>query len=112
MEMTMRIDDYQQEAITYAIYDPVWSVIYPSMGLAGEAGEVLNKVKKVLRDNEGILTDEVKANIASELGDVMWYAANLAEDLGYDLSVILQENLEKLESRKERGKIGGSGDDR
>jgi NTP pyrophosphatase (non-canonical NTP hydrolase) len=77
------------------------------MGLANEAGEVLGKVKKIIRD--GTFNRE---DIADELGDVLWYAAALARDLNVDLSTIARRNLNKLASRKERGTLGGSGDKR
>ena len=109
----MKIDEYQRRALMTAIYDyDTWGVLYPALGLASEAGEVAGKVKKVIRDGNGVFSDEMKEAIAKELGDVMWYCAAVAEDLGYDLSVILEENLEKLESRMQRGVIGGSGDKR
>jgi|TARA_R110000744_G_scaffold14062_1_gene40340 NTP pyrophosphatase (non-canonical NTP hydrolase) len=82
------------------------------MGLAGECGEVLNKIKKVYRDNQGIFDKETKAAIGAELGDVLWYLAVLSQDLGQDLEDIAAKNLIKLESRQKRGTISGSGDQR
>lgn len=78
----------------------------------GEAGEVADKVKKVIRDNGGVFTNENRYEIAKEIGDVLWYCATLANDLGYDLETIGRINYEKLHSRQERNKIGGSGDNR
>lgn len=85
------------------------AVLYASLGLAGEAGEVANKVKKLLRDED---TPEKRKEIAAELGDVLWYLARVTEELGEDLGEIGQENLQKLEARQARGTIRGSGDRR
>jgi NTP pyrophosphatase (non-canonical NTP hydrolase) len=106
----MNINTYQQEAAKTAIYSN--KLIYPTLGLAGEAGEVANKVKKILRDNSGELEEDVRQNLISELGDVLWYVAALATDLKTELSEVANKNMEKLNSRKNRGAIGGSGDNR
>jgi len=106
----MNINTYQQEAAKTAIYKD--KLIYPTLGLAGEAGEVANKVKKILRDNSGELEEDVRQNLISELGDVLWYVAALATDLKTELSEVANKNMEKLNSRKNRGAIGGSGDNR
>ena len=95
------LDMYQKVALTTAIYPREQAIIYPTLGLTGEAGEVANKVKK-------ILVSEIKA----EIGDCLWYIAVLASDFGIKLSDIASANLEKLEKRKERGTIHGSGDNR
>lgn len=108
----MNINDYQKEALTTAIYPADFKILYPTLGLVGEAGEVAEKVKKVLRDNGGSFTDEKKAELAKEIGDVLWYCANLANDLGYTLDTIAQINISKLQSRKERDVIKGNGDNR
>jgi NTP pyrophosphatase (non-canonical NTP hydrolase) len=108
----MTINEYQDKAIETAIYGEGSKIIYPTLGLAGEAGEVADKVKKVLRDNEGEFSEEKKLEIAKELSDTCWYIAALARDLGYTLEEICIINLEKLKSRQERGVIGGSGDNR
>lgn len=108
----MLLDDYQKEALSTAQY-PEWTkIIYPALGITGAAGEVSDKVKKVLRDNDGEFSADKKAEIAKELRDVLWYCATLAHDLGYNLDTIAQMNIDKLKSRKERGKISGSGDNR
>lgn len=110
----MDFNEYQQEAKQFAIYkDPV---IYPALGLASEAGEVCGKIKKIMRDTEGIHNlihkyDRVE-EIKAELGDVLWYIANLASDLEIPLEYIADENLAKLKSRRNRDKIQGSGDTR
>lgn len=106
----MELNEYQAGAVSTAIYED--KIVYPTLGLTGEAGEVANKVKKVLRDNKGVFTESKKVEIAKELGDVLWYIANTANDLGYDLEHIAAINLSKLNSRKERGVIGGNGDER
>ena len=84
--------------------------MYPALGLAGEAGEVADKVKKIIRDNKSLVNE--KQELAKELGDVLWYINALARDIGYSLEVIAEMNLEKLESRKERGTLQGNGDNR
>lgn len=108
----MTINEYQEGARRTAIYPASRQIIYPTLGLTGEAGEVADKVKKVIRDANDEFTDEKKHQIALELGDVMWYAASLAHDLGYTLEEICQMNLDKLASRMERNKIHGEGDNR
>ena len=108
----MTINEYQEGALRTAIYPESRRIIYPTLGLTGEAGEVADKVKKVTRDNNDEFTDERKQQIALELGDVMWYAATLAHDLGYSLDEICQMNLDKLASRMQRNKLHGSGDER
>lgn len=108
----MRLNDYQQAALETAIYPAEQVIIYPSLGLTGEAGEVADKVKKVLRDNGGEFTPERRIAIGAELGDVLWYVATLARDLGFTLEDIAAANIAKLESRKRRGVIHGEGDNR
>lgn len=106
----MHLSEYQAKAFTYAIYPAEINLAYPALGLAGEAGEVANKVKKIYRDD--ISGYEMRDEVAAELGDVMWYLAAVATEFGLDLDVIAQTNLMKLESRRARGVIGGSGDTR
>lgn len=108
----MTLDEYQKGARTTAIYPEESRIVYPTLGLTGESGEVADKVKKVIRDNGGQFSDERKREIALELGDVMWYVASLAHDLGYSLEEVAQMNLDKLASRMKRDKIHGSGDER
>ena len=86
--------------------------IYPTLGLVGEAGEVAEKVKKVIRDKEGIFDKESKIGIKKELGDVLWYLSNLCNEFGFDLEDVALQNLEKLKLRAAKGRISGSGDDR
>ena len=109
----MKVNDYQVAALLTAVYPGRGeNIIYPTLGLCGEAGEVAEKVKKLLRDNEGILTETVKEAIALELSDVAWYMAVLSHELGFTLEEIFQKNIDKLASRKERGVLQGSGDNR
>ena len=109
----MDLNDYQRESRKTALYPNVGSnAIYPTLGLVGEAGEVADKVKKILRDKRGIFDKDSKDAIKFELGDVLWYVSQLASELGYELEDVANANLQKLNSRKIRGKIGGSGDDR
>lgn len=110
--MNIYINEYQQAANKTAIYPSKHAIIYPALGLTGEAGEVSDKIKKVLRDNNGVFTDEKKLEIAKELGDVLWYVSTMARDIGYTLQQVAQMNIDKLQSRQERVLIGGSGDNR
>ena len=103
---------YQKAAQKTALYPEAYRLVYPALGLAGEAGELANKVKKVLRDHGGRLSEEAREAILAELGDVLWYVAQVATDLGESLEAVAQANLAKLRSRKERGRLGGDGDDR
>lgn len=86
--------------------------IYPTLGLAGESGEVAEKIKKVIRDKNGVADEETKEMIKKELGDVLWYVAQLATELGLSLDEIAENNITKLASRLERGVLQGSGDNR
>lgn len=109
----MDLNKYQTEALKTAVYPNMGSNFpYPALGLAGEAGEVADKLKKVIRDNDGVLTDPVRDAVAKELGDVLWYVSVLAFELDYNLEEIAQNNLAKLASRQERGVLTGSGDNR
>lgn len=86
--------------------------LYAVLGLNGEAGEVAEKFKKIMRDKEGVFTQEDEDEILKEIGDVLWYAAALAAEMGYSLEEVAVRNLAKLNSRKERGVLSGSGDNR
>jgi NTP pyrophosphatase (non-canonical NTP hydrolase) len=103
---------YQALAKTTAIYPPEYKLIYPTLGLSGEAGEVAEKIKKVLRDNKGVLDEAKRQEIKKELGDVLWYIAAIASDLDLSLEDIAQSNYDKLNSRRERNVLTGSGDNR
>lgn len=109
----MEFNEYQKKAKETAIYPKVGeNYIYPVLGLCGEAGEVAEKIKKIFRDDKGVLTEERKGIIKKELGDVLWYLSQVAEELGLSLDEVALFNLEKLLSRKERGKLTGDGDNR
>ena len=103
----MDMNQYQTQAAETAIYKVEHQVIYPALGLAAEAGEVANKVKKILRDGNF----DRKA-IADEIGDCLWYIAALCRDLNVDMVAVAQGNLDKLFDRKDRGVLAGSGDKR
>jgi len=105
--MTIGFREYQHKAVSFAIYPATHKVLYPALGLCGETGEVAEKVKKQVRD--GVFN---RHEVAKELGDVLWYLSNLANDIGYNLDEIADMNIEKLTSRKNRDKIKGSGDNR
>jgi NTP pyrophosphatase (non-canonical NTP hydrolase) len=110
----MKMSDYQVEAAKTAIYPAVGghSWVYPALGLTNEAGEVNGKLKKIIRDSNGVINEAQQAELAKELGDVLWYVAQLATELGIDLDQVAGANIAKLESRQQRGKIMGSGDNR
>lgn len=108
----MQMNEYQEKAISTAIYPEIYEIAYPTLGLAGESGEIAEKVKKVLRDDIGDFSKESKTEIAKELGDVLWYVALLARDLGFQLEEVADMNVQKLASRHKRGVLGGSGDNR
>jgi NTP pyrophosphatase (non-canonical NTP hydrolase) len=103
-------DEYQDACAETAIYPAEEGVVYTMLGLGNEAGELQGKYKKYLRDNSS--WDETKEKIIDELGDVLWYAAMLAKELRVPLSLVMDRNLIKLQSRHARGVIGGSGDNR
>ncbi len=109
----MELNHYQRESRKTALYPDVGrNAIYPTLGLVGEAGEVADKVKKILRDKQGVFDSESKDSIKMELGDVLWYVSQLSSELGYELEDVAKSNMEKLNSRMIRGKIQGSGDKR
>ena len=102
----MNFDEYQKFARSTAIYPDECKVVYPALGLCGEAGEVAEKVKKNIRDGKSLDGGGL------ELGDVLWYISALADDLGVTLEEVAKTNIEKLQSRMERNKIKGDGDNR
>ena len=103
----MDFREYQRKAVTFAIYPATHKVLYPTLGLCGESGEVAEKVKKQVRD--GVFN---RREVAKELGDVLWYLANICNDIGYNLDEIADLNLTKLRGRMARNVIKGSGDNR
>ena len=106
------LNEYQSEAIATAIYPIEEAVNYPILGLVGEAGELANKWKKVIRDKGGDLDASTRSDLVAELGDVLWYVAALARDLGSNLNDVAAGNLLKLSQRKAKGTLQGSGDNR
>ena len=109
----MTFKDYQDKAVETAIYGAGNKIIYPALGLANEAGEVLGKIKKVLRDKDGKFDDiGTRVTIADEMGDVLWYLAALAKDIDISLDQIADRNIAKLLDRRARNVIQGSGDNR
>ena len=109
----MDFNTYQKKARLTAQYPNLGSNnIYPTLGLVGEAGEVAEKVKKVIRDKNGLFDEESIVGIKKELGDVLWYLSNLCTELGFSFDDVALQNLEKLKLRAINGRISGSGDDR
>ena len=106
------LDMYQKVALTTAIYPREQAIIYPTLGLTGEAGEVANKVKKIIRDGSDSKDEKLVSEIKAEIGDCLWYIAVLASDFNIKLSDIASTNLEKLANRKKNNTIHGSGDAR
>lgn len=105
-------DEYQNLAKTTAIYPKERGLEYVVLGLVGEAGELANKVKKVIRDDGGVLSEDKRKDLLKEAGDVTWYLASLFTELKESFGNAAQNNIDKLFSRKERGTLGGSGDNR
>lgn len=113
----MNLNDYGQKALMTMTTDHAFGDISPKLislvlGLVGESGEVADKFKKIMRDDQGIISEEIKLEILKELGDVLWYINAIASELGSDIETVAQVNIEKLASRKIRSVISGSGDNR
>jgi len=109
----MTFGEYQKKSRETAIYPHQGSnIIYPLLGLCGETGEVAEKIKKVIRDQQNIINGKTRLLLKKELGDILWYLAQLATELRCSLDDIAITNIEKLQSRKDRGVLGGSGDQR
>ena len=113
----MKLDKYQERAAEFDLFETTVDLKSPGflekvLGIAGEAGEVTDKVKKIIRDKGGYASEEDRMEIAKELGDVLWYVANVARYMGVSLSDIAEGNIEKLASRKKRNKLHGEGDNR
>jgi len=110
----MTFDEYEAAALTTVLStgDEFKDLLHWVLGINGEAGEVAEKLKKIIRDKNSVISDQDKVELAKELGDVLWYLAVFAHDLGVPLDKIAQQNLDKLKSRKERGMLGGAGDNR
>ncbi len=111
--MKLDLNDYQLESRkTWRLIHTDHAVVYPTLGLANEAGEVAGKIKKIFRDQEGKISAADREGLKSELGDVLWYLAQICTELDLTLEEVAQANLEKLFSRLERNQIRGSGDNR
>jgi NTP pyrophosphatase (non-canonical NTP hydrolase) len=108
----MELSEYQRLSRRTAEYPREAWLSYPALGLAGEAGEVAEHAKKTIRDDAGQISEERRTAMSKELGDVLWYVAQLASELGLELEDVARENLEKLSSRQRRGVLSGSGDER
>lgn len=110
----MTFDEYQKQALTTAhnTHEPLMEKTIWAMGVAGEAGEVVEKWKKIVAYKGGEISKEDRAELSKELGDVVWYIAVFAHSLGLSLETVMDQNVEKLKSRKARGVITGKGDNR
>ncbi len=110
----MDLNEYQKKAIITAIYPEKYKIIYAALGLGNESGEVLGKVKKWMRgdDGEGDMSEKRRELLKGELGDVLWYLSVLANDLNLSMEEVAKYNLDKLQSRKNRGVLKGDGDER
>lgn len=109
----MEFSEYQRKSRKTALYPKIEKgFVYPALGLAGEAGEVAEKVKKIFRDRAGKVDAETGQAIEKELGDVLWYVAQLATEFDLSLDEVAEKNIKKLYSRMDRGKLQGEGDDR
>ncbi len=107
------LNEYQCESRqTWSLIHTDHPIVYPTLGLVNEAGELAGKVKKIFRDKEGMIGDEDREALKYELGDVLWYLAQIATELDLTLDEVAVANLTKLSSRQQRGVIGGDGDDR
>lgn len=109
---SVELSEYQRRSRATAAYPREAWLAYPALGLAGEAGEVAEHAKKAIRDDGEEVGEERRAAMSKELGDVLWYVAQLATELDLDLDQIAEQNLEKLASRQRRGVLSGSGDER
>lgn len=109
----MTFAEYQEASRKTALYPDLGkNFVYPTLGLVGEAGEVAEKIKKVLRDKAGVLDEATRVELQKELGDVLWYLAQLSIELGTNLETVAQNNIIKLKSRQNRNKLHGNGDNR
>ena len=112
----MGFDEYQEKIKEFDFFEPgklsEVGFMEKVLGLVGEAGETADKVKKILRDKDGVISEEDKQEVTKELGDVIWYAASIARYLNVPFSEVAKMNVEKLSSRKSRGKLHGAGDSR
>lgn len=110
----MTLEEYEKQALTTVIKtdSEFRDLLHWVLGINGEAGEIAEKVKKIIRDKNAVVSEADKQELAKEVGDVLWYLAVFAHHLGVPLETIAQQNLDKLQSRKKRGVLQGSGDNR
>lgn len=109
----MNFQEYQEQSRKTAVYPRVGdNFVYPVLGIAGESGEVSEKIKKVLREKNGMIDEEAKQEITKELGDLLWYMSQLASELCISFDEVAQKNITKTQSRMERGTLLGNGDNR
>ncbi len=110
----MTFEEYQKLTGETAIYpkDGGKNLVYTTLGMASESGEVAGKSKKVIRDKNGAIDEATRKEMSDEIGDVLWYVSQLSAELGLNLEDVASGNIEKLRSRKNRGKLPGSGDNR
>ena len=109
----MPLNTYQRESRkTWSLIHTDHPIVYPTLGLVNEAGELAGKVKKIFRDKGGVIGEEDRQALKGELGDVLWYFTKICTELDLTLEEVAEANLEKLFSRLERGKIRGDGDNR
>lgn len=106
----MNFEEYQKRTDETAVYPK--GIFYPVLGLGGECGEVQEKIKKIIRDKNGVVSDDDRLSLEKELGDVLWYVSQTATELELSLDEIAENNIRKLKSRMERNVIKGSGDER
>ena len=108
----MNFENYQETIKVTAVYPENVKVLYPALGLAGETGEVCEKIKKVYRDKDGVFSEETTNELKKEIGDVLWYIQALCNDLGLNMQDVAQANVDKLMDRMNRNVIHGNGDNR
>jgi NTP pyrophosphatase (non-canonical NTP hydrolase) len=109
----MNLDEYQKLAKrTAAPYDKKNEIFQLILGLVGETGEIAEKAKKIVRDQDSDFSKFDKEDLKKELGDVLWYLAVVSDYFGISLEEVGRKNIDKLASRQARGKLGGSGDNR
>lgn len=112
-EEPLTFDEYQERARDFVFYpDEGKNFAFPALGLAGEVGEAAKIVVEVMEEKGGVIDEETREKLGNELGDALWYMGALAGEISLTLDQVAEANLEKLASRKERGVLRGSGDDR
>lgn len=109
----LTFEAYESDVLSLGFYPNKGNnIVYPVLGITGEAGEIADKVKKVQRDKKGILSEEDRKALIKELGDVLWYITAMADELDISLEEVAYVNIQKIHSRRERGTLSGEGDDR